>query len=163
MHNVIPLPRLEVRPGSAEDRGPIAAMVEAVWREVYSGHLPAESIPGRGDDWFRDLVGDPGDQGWIAVLGNQVVGYSRVVANCVDQLWVPERIRRRGIGTALLTEAVAAIRARGFGFAQAGCEDFNPAGVRFLEANGWRAMGSEPQPLGGNRSCQALVFSRPLR
>lgn len=163
MNNVVPLPRLEVRPGTAEDRAPVTAMVEAIWREVYSGRLPAESMSDRHEDWFSGLVGDPGDQSWVAMLGDQVVGYSRVMANCVDQLWVPARMRRRGIGTALLGEAVAAIRARGFAFAQAGCEDFNPGGLRFLEANGWRAIGSEPQSLGGNRSCQALVFSRPLR
>jgi GNAT superfamily N-acetyltransferase len=163
MNNVIPLPRLEVRPGNPADRGAVAAMVETVWREIYSGRLPAESMADRGEGWFSELVGDPGDQGWVAMLGDQVVGFSRVMANCVDQLWVPGRMRRRGIGTALLGEAVAAIRARGFAFAQAGCEDFNPGGLRFLEANGWRVIDSVSQPLGRNRSCQALVFSRSLR
>jgi GNAT superfamily N-acetyltransferase len=161
MNNVIPLPRLEIRHGLSDDRESVTTLVEAVWREVYSGHLP----PGApdGPEYFTRLAGDPGDHGWLAKLGDQVVGYCRVEANCVDQIWVPRRMRRRSIGSALLARALQSIRARGFAFAQAGCEDFNQPARAFLEAKGWRVIGSQPQSLGAGRSCTALVFSLPLR
>jgi GNAT superfamily N-acetyltransferase len=133
-----------------------------VWRETYAGHLsPGQT--GRPDvGHIPDLVGNPAQQGWVATLGERLVGYASVTANCVDQIWVSAGMRRRGIGSGLLARAIEGIRERGFAFAQAGCEDFNRPARQFLEAKGWRLIDTQTQPLGGGRSCNALVFSRPL-
>jgi GNAT superfamily N-acetyltransferase len=162
MSNVIAMPRLVIRPGTGADRDAVVAMVSEVWRETYDGHLPPESITIPDAGHIEDLVGNPAQQGWVATLGERLVGYASVTANCVDQLWISARTRRRGIGSALLARTIEGIRERGFAFAQAGCEDFNRPARQFLEAKGWRQIDSQPQALGGGRSCQALVFSRPL-
>jgi GNAT superfamily N-acetyltransferase len=162
MNNVIAMPRLVIRPGTVVDRDAVVAMVSGVWRETYDGHLPPESITTPDAGHIADLVGNPAQQGWVATLGERLVGYGSVTANCVDQIWIAAGMRRRGIGSALLARAIEGIRERGFAFAQAGCEDFNRPARQFLEAKGWRLIDSQPQPLGGGRSYNALVFSRPL-
>lgn len=162
MSNVIEMPRLVIRPGTSADRDAVVAMVSEVWRETYAGHLPPESTSTPDAEHIADLVGNPAQQGWVATLGERLVGYGSVTANCVDQIWISAGVRRRGIGSALLAEAIAGIRQRDFAFAQAGCEDFNRPARAFLEAKGWHLIDTQPQPLGGGRSCNALVFSRPL-
>ena len=162
MNNVIAMPRLVIRPGTDADRDAVVAMVSEIWRETYAGHLPPKSITTPDAGHIADLVGDPAQRGWVATLGERLVGYGSVSANCVDQIWVSARMRRRGIGSALLDRAIEGIRERGFAFAQAGCEDFNQPARQFLEKKGWRLIDRQPQPLGGGRSCNALVFSRPL-
>lgn len=162
MSHVIPLPRLQIRRGTSADREPVTGLVESVWRETYSAHLPDEDLRGRSRDFFQDLAADPGDRGWVAVLGKQVVGYGCVAANCVEQLWVSARMRRRGVASALLDAMLASIRARGFAFAQAGCEDFNLPARRFLEAKGWEQIASERRSLGSGRDYDVLVHSIAL-
>ncbi|MFO8005244.1 N-acetyltransferase family protein [Thioalkalivibrio sp.] len=162
MSNVIAMPRLVIRPGTETDRDAVVALVSGIWRETYALHLPPESTPAPEAAHIPDLVGDPAERGWVATLGDRVIGYGSVTANCVDQIWVPAPMRRRGIGSAILDRAIKDIRERGFTFAQAGCEDFNQPARQFLEAKGWHLIASQPQPLGDGRSCNALVFSRPL-
>ena len=162
MSNVIAMPRLVIRPGTDADRDGVVALVSGIWRETYAVQLPPDSTTTPDAGHIRDLVGNPAEQGWVATLGDRMVGYSRVTANCVDQIWVSAAMRRRGIGSAMLNRAIEGIRERGFAFAQAGCEDFNQPARQFLETKGWRLIHTQPQPLGEGRSCNALVFSKPL-
>lgn len=163
MSNVIPIPRLVVRRGVSDDREAVVTLVEAVWHDTYHNHLPPKWLQQRDRQFFADLAGDPAEQGWVAELGERVVGYGRVAANCIDQLWVSAAARRRGVASALLGPMLASIRERGFGFAQAGCEDFNTPARRFLEAKGWELIHAEPQQLGAGRACDALVHAIKLR
>lgn len=162
MDNVVTLPRLKVRPGTEADRAALIVMVGAIWRETYLRHLAPSLDAAKTAEHITSLVGNPAERGWVATYGNRLGGYCRVASNCVDQIWVPSRLRRRGVGSALLRLATEAIRERGFAFAQAGCEDFNPAARLFLESRGWRMIGSERQSLGTGQSYEALVFFRPL-
>lgn len=163
MSNVIPIARPVVRRGRPNDRQPVAALVEEVWRDTYRGHLPPEWLLRRDRQFFWELAGNPAESGWVAEFGGRVVGYGQVAANCIDQLWVSARMRRRGIASALLDPMLDHLRERGFAFAQAGCEDFNLPARSFLEARGWKVIHTESQPLGAGRACNALVHSIALR
>lgn len=163
MSQVIPMPRLVIRPGVSGDREAAAALVETVWRDTYRDHLPPAAWQERDRRFFSELAGDPAERGWIAEFGGQVVGYGRVVSNCIDQIWVSARARRKGVASALLEPMLASIRDRGFQFAQAGCEDFNTAARGFFESSGWEPMHAEPQSLGAGRSCATLVHTIRLR
>ncbi len=163
MNNVVSIPRLVVREGRSDDRSSVVALVEKVWQETYTTHLPPAGLQQTGLEFFSQLAGDPGQQGWVAEIGNRLVGYGRVASNCIDQLWVSSSMRRRGIGSALLSQMLASIRERDFGFAQAGCEDFNISARRFLTATGWSLIHSEPQRLNEDYSCSVLVHSIALR
>lgn len=160
--NVIPIPPLEIRSGRPTDAHALRQLVQSVWMEIYAPFLSPERVQACGSEYFAELVGDPAANGWLAVRGNRYLGYGRINANCVDQLWVSARVRRRGIGNLLLTRMLSTIGARGFAQAQAGCEDFNTGAVAFLEADGWERVGSVEQELGASRFCRALVYSRAL-
>ncbi len=162
MSNVIPMPRLEIRPARTEDLETVTRMVADVWREIYGHYLPAGSTDAGSDTHIADLVGDPGKNGWVAVLGRRIVGYCSITGNCIEQVWVGAAMRRQGIGTELTHRAIDTIRSRGFAFAQMGCEDFN-SGIRaFLEAGSWTCIGSESRALANGQRYQAQVYSRSV-
>lgn len=162
MSQVIPMPRLEIRPGRTEDLKAVSRLVADVWREVYGPYLPSGSADPGSDTHIAELVGDPGTNGWVAMMGRRPVGYCSISANCIEQVWVAAAMRRKGIGTELTRRAVEAIRSRGFAFAQAGCEDFNSGARAFLEAGHWTCIGSETRSMGDGRKFAAQVYSRSL-
>jgi ribosomal protein S18 acetylase RimI-like enzyme len=98
----------------------------------------------------------------VAWLGNRPVGLASRQNNCIDELWVARRYRRRGIGRRLLAASLSALRNQGYQFAQAGCEDFNDAAQAFFREAGWRHIGSEPLAIAPGRRIEALVFSRRI-
>lgn len=162
MSQVISMPRLEIRPGRSEDLKAVSRMVADVWREVYGPYVPAGSADPCSDSHIAKLVGDPGTNGWVAMLGRRTVGYCNTLGNCIEQVWVDTTMRRKGIGTELTRRAIDAIRARGFAFAQAGCEDFNADARAFLEAGNWICIGAEARLMGNGRKYDARVYSRSL-
>ena len=62
------------------------------------------------------------------------------MSNCVDNLWVMERYRRRGIGRMLLNEQLDQLKSKGMNSVQAGCESFNEAAIRFYDHLGWHVI-----------------------
>lgn len=163
MNEPIPLPQPEIRPATAADRDRVLALVTAIWPEVYAGHVPQANDAGWRQEQVAALIEAPDPGGWVAARGPRIDGYCSISGNCVEQIWVDARMRRRGLGRSLIERALDAMRARDYAFAQAGCEDFNTGAWRFLETLGWKTIASEPLTLGEGRRCQALVLSRPLR
>jgi len=161
--NVIPMPKLEIRPGRTEDLETLSPMVASVWNEIYGRHLGAESADAGSDAHIAELIGDPGANGWVAVLGTRVVGYCSIAGNCIEQIWVSATMRRKGVGTALTQSATDAIRSRGFAFAQMGCEDFNTEAEAFLSAGSWKCIGAETRSMAGGRTYEARVFATALK
>ncbi|HSM27119.1 MAG TPA: GNAT family N-acetyltransferase [Thioalkalivibrio sp.] len=159
---MIPMPRLEIRPGRTEDLRAVCRMVADVWREIYEPYLPAGSGYPGSDTHVAELVGDPGTRGWVAMLGKRTVGYCNIMGNCIEQVWVDAAMRRQGIGTELTRRAIDEIRSQGFAFAQAGCEDFNVGARAFLEAGNWICISAEASLMGNGRKYDARVYSRSL-
>jgi ribosomal protein S18 acetylase RimI-like enzyme len=163
MDNVVEMPRLTVRPGVAEDADRIAALVHGLWHDIYAPHLAREVGEERTEAVVRAEVEPRLDRAWVAWLGDRLVGYCAVSANCIEDLWVAARHQRRGIGSRLMAAALADLREHGYQSVQAGCEDFNAPACAFLEHHGWRVIGTEPQhraPSG--RLVRALVYSREI-
>ncbi len=163
MNEPIPLPQMQIRPATAADRDRVLALVTAIWSEVYAGHVPQANDAGWRQQQVDTLIRGPEPGGWVAARGPRIDAYCSISGNCVEQIWVDARMRRRGLGRSLIERALNAMGARDYAFAQAGCEDFNIGARRFLEALGWATIASEPLTLGEGWRCQALVLSRPLR
>lgn len=162
MSNVIALPRVRLAPLADGDLDAAAVFLHEHWRDTYRTALPPALLAERTVAHFRHHLERRRERCWLAWLDERLVGLATASANCVEDVWVAARYRRRGIGTRLVEMAMAHLRRRGFGFAQAGCEDFNRAAVDFFEALGWARIGSEPQQLTPTLRVEALVFSRPL-
>ncbi len=162
MAEILELPRLELRRGAPNDVQAVAELLHAAWHQTYDRVLPPQLTAPRTRDAFRDEIAQGIDRAWLAWWGPRLVGYMKLTANCVDQLWVAPRHQRRGVGSRLLAQALADFQAAGYQGVQAGCEDFNQAACGFFERQGWRVIGAEPQRLAPGLSIDALVYSRRI-
>ena len=162
MADILELPKLELRRGGPDDVQALVELLHAAWHQAYDRVLPPQLTAPRTREVFRGQVADGIGRAWLAWLGPGLVGYMKLTANCVDELWVAPRYQRRGVGSRLLEQALADFRAAGYHGVQAGCEGFNGAARGFFERQGWRIIGSEPQRLAPGLTVDALVYSRQL-
>jgi len=163
MSNLILLPRLSFRRATRDDLAAVASLVHSVWHETYGRTLPHPVVSARTPAHIAEEVALRIDRGWLALLGTRLVGYCATSANCVEDLWVARRYRRRGIGSQLLERALGDLRERGYQGAQVGCENFNAPARQFFERHGWRTIGAEPQYFAAGRVVSALVYARALQ
>ena len=160
--SVIPLPRLRVELLDPDDLDKAAVFLLKVWRETYRQALPRRIVEQRSTGYFRDYLEKRASTCRLAWLGDRLVGLVTTQQNCIDDLWVAPRYRRRGVGNALMQEALAGLRQRGYQFAQAGCEDFNQAAIAFFGESGWDCIGSDSVTVTPGHCIEAMVFSRRL-
>jgi GNAT superfamily N-acetyltransferase len=161
--SVTPLSRQDIRPLTARDIEPAADLLHRCWHDAYRRQLPPRLLAGRTAAYWQDYLRGRDGRVWTSWVGRRPVAIATITTNCIDDLWVARRYQRRGFGRALLAHTLAELRARGFEFAQAGCEDFNDAAIGFFTHLGWREIGREPLlGLVPGRQVEARVFSRSL-
>jgi GNAT superfamily N-acetyltransferase len=156
------LPALEIRPLDGVEVDQAADFLARQFRDVYQSELPRSLVVQRGTAYYREYLSDRRARVIVAWYGPRPVGLASCQHNCIDDLWVARRYRRRGIGRRLLQASIAALREQGYQFAQAGCEDFNEQARHFFEHAGWDKIGSEPVSIVPGRQIDALVFSRRI-
>jgi GNAT superfamily N-acetyltransferase len=104
---------LQLRPATSADAAAVA-LVHLRARSAApmppSVHTDAEVSA-----WLASRIGTgSGDEVWVALAGEQVVGYARFTRTWLDDLYVDPEHAGRGIGTALL-DLVKARHPAGFG------------------------------------------------
>jgi len=101
------------------------------------------------EEWRHDTIGQRPDFNYIAVVGNDIVGYVLCEDNyrgdpaigLVSYLGVRPAWRQRGVALALLETAFQALRAQGYGAARLGVDATSPTGaLRLYEKVGMRAI-----------------------
>ncbi len=163
MSDILPLPKLRTTALDLSQLDAAAEFLHRTWRETYRHDLPAGLLAERTLEYFRDYLRDRLNACWLAWFDRRLVGLASVSANCIEDLWVSRRYRRRGIGSQLLAVALEELRRRDFAYAQVGCEGFNRDAVRFFQARDWTLIAAETQELTPALHVEALVFSLPLR
>ncbi len=148
MQNVVPIAPIETRRSAASDIDAVAAFIERCWKESYASLLPAETLRSRDRATWRTIVEDSIARGWVAEQGGRIVGYADRSLNNIDNLWVDNGYRRRGIARRLIRALCDDMRARDFANAQIGIESRNREGCRFLEHCGWTPIGDEALRVG---------------
>lgn len=156
------LQKLRITAMAADDLDGAAAFVCKHWRETYRPHLPGGLLRARHVGDFRDRLEARMPHCWLAWLGERLAGLVSTNSNCIDDLWVASRFRRRGIGGRLVETVSDSLHQRGFQFVQTGCEDFNDPAIAFLTAAGWSKIGDESLQISHGRQVRAWVFSRRL-
>jgi ribosomal protein S18 acetylase RimI-like enzyme len=159
---VIALPRVRIEPLSESTLDQAAVFLLKQWRDTYRDKLPAGIVDARSAGYFRDYLSQRDACCRLAWLDRKLVGLVATRQNCIEDLWVAKRYRGRGIARSLLQAALDDLRARGYQFAQAGCEDFNGAAIAFFNKSGWRHIGGEPVQIAPGMRIEALVFSQRL-
>ena len=162
MTNAAQLPSLRVARLEASQADPAADFLLRLWLESYAGRLPQSNVTQRTTSHFKDSLARRSGHCWLAWMGNRLVGLSTTVSNCLDDVWVHRKFRRRGIATRLIGVACGDLVKRGFRTAQVGCEDFNAAAIALFESDGWRRVGSEPVDISPGVRHLALVYARSL-
>lgn len=161
--SVTKLPTRSIHPLEERDLDAAAKLLHRCWHDAYRTQLPPRLLAGRTEDYWRDYLAKRLSRTWLARQGDRPAGLVSVSANCVEDLWVARRYRRRGLGRQLLDTALGDLAGHGFAHAQAGCEDFNQDAVAFFGHLGWEEIGREPLlGLVPGRQVTALVYSRPL-
>jgi mycothiol synthase len=114
-----------VRPATSADADDIGRVQVETWRAAYADILPQETIDafdiGVRQDMWREGLGRtprPGSATFVALAGDEIVGYSGLVrlddATAEDGLTVVRRDwRRRGLATALKRAEIAWAAANG--------------------------------------------------
>jgi GNAT superfamily N-acetyltransferase len=147
--------RPEIRRAGPDDAAAIARVHAESWRQAYSGIVPAELIAARNEDvragQWREMLGLP--SAWTTLVA-EVEG--RLVAVSSFQgpaerdppeeaelriFYVHPRTWRTGVGRALMTATVDAIRAEGCDRAVLWVMCANAPARRFYEALGWQPDG----------------------
>ena len=154
-------PPPSVRPAEAGDGLAIARINVAAWEAAYSHVFPPERLGARwassnraGEWWAKRIASQkPPDRTLIAEQESQTVGFADIGASRDDDadqertgevnlMYVQPDRWGRGIGQALMAEALRLMRADGFGEATLWVLRDNPVGRRFYEAGGWRLDGA---------------------
>jgi ribosomal protein S18 acetylase RimI-like enzyme len=148
-----------IRPARPEDVEAIAALHLASWRTAYRGFLPDEFLSGitlesRIVRWRQalDPLTSPLTETTVADAGGTVLGVcsfgprrqpaSATVAE-VYALHVRPDVTRRGLGNALLDDALRRLAARGCSTSVLWVLRDNANARRFYEAQGWAFTGEE--------------------
>lgn len=137
-----------IRLATAGDAGPVAAIYAP---NVTGSIISFESEPPDADEMRRRIAGTLERYPWLVCeRGGRVLGYAYAGAHgsraayrwSVDvSVYVHAEAHRTGVGRALYTSLLAALRVQGFYNAYAGATLPNPASVGLHEAMGFRPVG----------------------
>jgi ribosomal protein S18 acetylase RimI-like enzyme len=111
------------------------------WHEAHAALMPAELTRVRTLESFRArLRADLSD---VRVSGppGAPAGFCMIKENELYQLYVADEARGSGAAAALLTDAEARLRARGFTTTWLSCAIGNNRAARFYQKSGWRLTG----------------------
>ena len=162
MTKIVHFPQLSVQRLDKERIDEASTLLHSVWHATYRGHLPAPIVSERTRDHFRLHLQRRASNSWLALVGDRVVGVCTCLMNCIDDLWVSQQYRRRGIASGLVEAACGQLARHGFHGAQIGCEDFNTAGIALLEHLGWQKAGAELVQVSPDVCFEALIYTCSL-
>ena len=150
-----------VRPAEAGDGLAIARINVAAWESAYAHVFPPERLAARwasserAGEWWAERIRSqkPPDRTLIAEQESQIVGFADIGPSRDDDadqqrtgevnlIYVQPDRWGRGIGQALMAEALRLMHGDGFGEATLWVLRDNPLGRRFYEAGGWGLDGA---------------------
>lgn len=130
-------PTLRMRTATPADARAVADIWHAGWPDGHLGHVPEELAAVRTEDSFRQRAVERVGDTVVAVVGGSVAGFTMVVADEVEQVYVAASHRGSGVADALLADAEARIGAAGHSRAWLAVVAGNARARRFYERRGW--------------------------
>jgi GNAT superfamily N-acetyltransferase len=134
-----------LRAATVEDVDSITEVWHTGWRDGHLGHVPAALLPHRELESFRRRVPERLSGSTVAVVGSTVVGFVTVHDDELEQLYVAERARGRGVAVALIRCGEARIAER-FALAWLAVAVGNARARRFYAREGWSDAGAFDYP-----------------
>jgi ribosomal protein S18 acetylase RimI-like enzyme len=130
--------QFEIRRPHIDEYGRVGALVSDVVNETYASIWPTSPITLGNEDWGA---------GWVAVAGDEVLGWMLTKDDWIDDLWVLSRFRGLGVGSALLRHGEQEIAARGIATAHLHVIASNKRAIAFYEKRGWRPVRETPHEI----------------
>jgi ribosomal protein S18 acetylase RimI-like enzyme len=126
-----------VRPATPADAPRVAEIWRSGWGDGHIGHVPQELVDARTDESFATRAAERVGDTTVAVIGDAIAGFTMVVGDEVEQVYVSPDHRGSGVADALLSEAERQIRANGHDAAWLAVVAGNARARRFYERCGW--------------------------
>jgi GNAT superfamily N-acetyltransferase len=135
-----------IRPARPADMPEVAGIWHAGWPDGHLGHVPDELVAIRTADSFRPRAADRTADTRVAEVDGEIAGFTMVVDDEVEQVYVSARHRGTGSAGALLAEAERLVAAHGHDRAWLAVATGNVRARRFYERQGWTANGEFDYP-----------------
>lgn len=146
----------EIRPATDRDRGAIAALQAASWRNAYAGVLDPDYLAsGLAGDLARHWAGQPitpEDVVLVAEDGDVLLGFIAIWCQntpYIDNLHVDPALRSRGTGRQLMGHAARALRERNHDTAYLWVVSGNSRAISFYLSLGGKISGEGQKDLLG--------------
>lgn len=152
-----------LRPAREGDLPAMVVLARRSWLSAFTAHAP--------EVFVRDWLARGFEEAWypkhwpemtVAEADGVILGLVQPTADEINGLWVDPPAHARGVGSALLAEGERHIAAAGHSRAWLSCSAFNPNGVRFYLARGYRQFRSETKTRTGGVVETMLYFEREL-
>ena len=142
----VPQPDISLRAAVADDAPAIAGIWHAGWPDGHLGNVPDALLAFRDEASFHRRAAERIADTTVAVVRDVVVGFTMVVADELEQIYVAASHRGAGVADALITDAERRIRAAGHGHAWLAVVPGNVRARRFYERRGWTDEGRFEYP-----------------
>jgi GNAT superfamily N-acetyltransferase len=132
----------EIRPATLADAAEIARIWREGWRDGHLGHTPVELVEARTDASFDHRAVERVPDTTVATVDGDVVGFTVVVGDEAEQVYVDRAARGSGVAEILLAEAERQVAAAGHARIWLAVAAGNGRARRFYERSGWQDDGA---------------------
>jgi GNAT superfamily N-acetyltransferase len=133
-----------LRPATAADMAAVAEIWHTGWHDAHAGHVPDGLTQRRTLPAFRERADRRVEETTVAEVDGTVVGFTMVIDDEVEQLFVSRGQRGSGVAALLLAEAEAQVAAEGYDVAWLSVVVGNARARAFYDKQGWRDAGDLP-------------------
>ena len=138
-----------IRRATPADAPAVAEIWHEGWPDGHLGHVPAELVAVRTEESFRQRAAERVADTVVADVVGSVAGFTMIVDDEVEQVYVAAFHRGSGVADALLADAEARIHAAGHTRAWLAVVAGNTRARRFYERRGWIDGGPLTNPAEG--------------
>jgi GNAT superfamily N-acetyltransferase len=126
-----------IRPARPADMPAVAAIWHAGWPDGHLGHVADELVAIRTADSFRTRAAGRTNDTRVADADGEIAGFTMIVEDEVEQIYVAAAHRGTGVADLLLADAERRIREDGHRRAWLAVVAGNARARRFYERRGW--------------------------
>jgi GNAT superfamily N-acetyltransferase len=144
---------MELRPARPEDMDTVADIWHRAWHVAHPGHVPEGLTRGRTLAAFRERTPSRVDDTTVAAVDGELVGFTMVAGDEVEQVFVDPDRHGTGVAGPLLAAAEERVAEAGYDVAWLAVVVGNARARRFYEKHGWTDAGDLPYEVtaGGER------------
>ena len=131
-----------LRPATPGHADAVARIWREGWRDGHLRHVPAALVEVRTPESFSQRAAGRVADTTVAVVDGEVAGFTMVVGDEVEQVYVSRSHRGSGIAAHLLDDAVRTVGDAGHAVAWLAVATGNDRARRFYQRSGWTDEGA---------------------